>query len=189
VQADYYRFSLSWSRILPNGTADVVNQAGIDYYNNLIDSLLANDIFPMVTMYHWDLPQPLQDIGGWPNEELIEHFADFARLAFATFGDRVKHWITFNEPFNTCELGYGLGFAAPGIAREATEPYLCAHTIIKSHARAYHIYVDDFKELQNGKVGITLDTEWMEPSDPENPEHVDAAERAIQFKVPNICNY
>lgn len=182
MKADYYRFSIAWTRILPLGTMDVINQAGIDYYNNLIDLLLENDIIPMVTMYHWDLPQALQaNFGGWPNEELIEHYANYARLLFGIYGDRVKYWITFNEPYNTCELGYGVAVAAPGILQEATAPYLCAHTIIKSHARAYRIYESEFKATQNGRVGITINTEWMEPSDPENPEHVAAASRAIQF--------
>jgi beta-glucosidase len=140
-----------------------------------------------VTIYHWDLPQKLQEnYGGWPNEALVEHFQNYARLLFESFGDRVKYWITFNEPFNTCEVGYGLAVAAPGILGEATQPYLCAHTILKSHAKAYRMYESEFKPAQQGRVGITIDSEFMEPDDPTNPEHVEAAERALRFKVSNF---
>ncbi len=115
IGSDYYRFSLSWSRILPNGTLAVVNEAGIAYYNRLINRLIAEGIEPMITLYHWDLGQPLQDIGGWPNEDLVQHFENYARLAYQRFGDRVKLWITFNEPFVSCMHGYGYGSHAPGI--------------------------------------------------------------------------
>ncbi|XP_035712439.1 myrosinase 1 [Folsomia candida] len=97
--ADVYRFSLSWSRILPTGRIDYINPAGIQHYNNLINLLIANGIEPIVTLHHWDLPQPLMEIGGWPNEEVIHHFTNFAHLAFRLFGDRVRKWVTFNEPF------------------------------------------------------------------------------------------
>lgn len=95
----------------------------------------------------------------------------------------VKHWMTFNEPFNTCENGYGVAIAAPGILGEATQPYLCAHTILQSHARAYRLYEREFKEQQQGRVGIVIDSEWMEPDDPNNATHIEAAERALRFKV------
>jgi lactase-phlorizin hydrolase len=181
IGADYYRFSISWSRVLPRGTIEVINQAGLDYYNNLINELIANDIIPMVTLYHWDLPQPLQDIGGWPNEELIQHFTDYSRLLYRTFGDRVKYWITFNEAFVFCQLGYGYGAHAPGIADPAEQPYQCAHTVLKSHAMAYRIYEREFKATQGGKVGITIDSGWYEPAT-NSSEDIEAAERSIQFK-------
>ncbi len=88
---DFYRFSLSWARILPAGTlAGGVNAAGVQYYNDLIDALLEADIQPVVTLYHWDLPQALEDIGGWHNEELVQHFADYAEVTYERFGDRVR---------------------------------------------------------------------------------------------------
>jgi beta-glucosidase/6-phospho-beta-glucosidase/beta-galactosidase len=90
MQLSHYRFSLSWSRLLPDGTTSSVNQAGIDYYNRLIDSLLDAGIQPFVTIFHWDLPKSLNDIGGWTNEKLIDLFDDYARFCFKQFGDRVS---------------------------------------------------------------------------------------------------
>jgi len=90
--------------------------------------------------------------------------------------------MTFNEPYNTCELGYGVAIQAPGILGEATEPYKCAHTILKSHARAYRLYERVFKPVQGGRVGIVVDTEFMQPDNPDDPTHVEAAERALRFK-------
>ncbi|RZC33817.1 Glyco hydro 1 domain containing protein, partial [Asbolus verrucosus] len=87
--------------------------AGVDYYKNLITALKENGIEPYVTLYHWDLPQPLQDLGGWPSPLLVDYFADYARLAFTLFGDDVKNWMTFNEPKQTCQMGYGYGYLAP----------------------------------------------------------------------------
>lgn len=91
---DFYRFSLSWARILPEGHAGKVNQDGIDYYNRLIDALIEAGIEPMITLYHWDLPQALQDQDGWLNETIIQHFVDYADLCFESFGDKV--WSLFS---------------------------------------------------------------------------------------------
>ncbi|CAL8137063.1 unnamed protein product [Orchesella dallaii] len=178
---NFYRFSISWSRIQPDGTNRTFNQAGIDYYNNLINALIANGIEPMVTLYHWDLPQALQEVGGWPNETIVQHFENYARVAYSYFGDRVKQWITFNEAYVTCQQGYGDASHAPGIA-SPIESYACAHNILKSHALAYRLYEREFKERQQGMCGITIDSEWFEPEDPSNPDHVEAAERAQRFK-------
>lgn len=149
---DFYRFSISWSRVLPKGYSYYVNQAGIDYYNQLIDALIEADITPMVTLYHWDLPQVLQDAGGWPNELLADYFADYARVMFENFGDRVKLWLTFNEPFNTCHQGYGNVLKAPALNMTGYADYLCTHTVLKAHAKVYHMYTDEYKPKQNGKV-------------------------------------
>lgn len=147
---DYYRFSLSWSRILPTGYSYQVNKAGVEYYNKLIDGLLAKDIQPMVTLYHWDLPQPLQELGGWPNELMAQYFEDYAKVAFDNFGDRVKYWITFNEPYNVCYQGYGDVAKAPALNMTGYADYLCTHTVLKAHARVYHLYNDTYKATQNG---------------------------------------
>ncbi|HYA36475.1 MAG TPA: GH1 family beta-glucosidase [Candidatus Binataceae bacterium] len=107
------RMSLSWSRIIPDGKGHI-NQKGIDFYSRVIDELLRRDIRPFVTLYHWDLPQTLEDEGGWPNRELAKYFADYASLVGKRFGDRVKDWIVFNEPWIFTILGYLTGIHAPG---------------------------------------------------------------------------
>eukprot|EP00058_Branchiostoma_floridae_P022660 XP_002608150.1 hypothetical protein BRAFLDRAFT_90436 [Branchiostoma floridae] len=181
----YYRFSLSWPRIFPDGTvAGGVNQAGVDYYNNVIDELLANGITPMVTLYHWDLPQALQDrYGGWVNEALVDHFNDYADFVFQTFGDRVRYWITFNEPWVVCFLGYGTGGNAPGIQDPGNSTYLCGHTILKAHAEAWNTYDTTYRGSQQGQISITLNCDWPEPRDPDSPSDVAAADRYIQFYI------
>ncbi|XP_018565439.1 myrosinase 1-like [Anoplophora glabripennis] len=178
---NFYRFSISWSRILPTGYPDQINKAGVEYYKNLINELKANNIEPFVTIYHWDLPQPLQEIGGWLNETLVDIFAEYAKTLFTLFGDDVKYWMTFNEPRQICYEGYGLGWKAPAMKLLGIGPYRCAHVLIKSHAKAYHIYQDNFKEKQGGKVGIVVDTDWYEPAT-NNPLDREAAERTLQFR-------
>ncbi|XP_054758787.2 cytosolic beta-glucosidase-like [Lytechinus pictus] len=177
----YYRFSISWPRVLPDGTLNSVNEAGIAYYNNLIDELRENDITPMVTLYHWDLPQALQDVGGWANDTIIDHFNDYAELCYQRFGSRVPFWITFNEPWIVTLLGHAIGYFAPGVTEDGTTIYVVAHNIIRSHARAWHTYDDTYRQLQNGQVGITLNSDHVEPYDPTNQDHVDAADRCLQF--------
>lgn len=134
-------------------------------------------------MYHWDLPQDLQDVNGWQNDTIIDEFEAYANLLYSNFGDRVKRWITFNEPWVTCVLGHGNGEHAPGIVQPATAPYLCAHNILRSHARAYRLYESTYNATQIGAVGITLDSAYYEARDPSNEEDVAAAERAVMFKV------
>ncbi|XP_071962886.1 cytosolic beta-glucosidase-like [Antedon mediterranea] len=184
----YYRFSISWSRVLPNGTIDHINQPGIDYYNNLIDALKEADISPMVTLYHWDLPQALQDKGGWKNDEIIEHFADYSRLCFETFGDRVGFWITFNEPWVFTVMGHEYGSMAPGLIEPGTTPYIVAHNLLRSHAKAYHIYDDSYRATQKGQIGITLNSDYYQASDVDDPDTVEAAERAQQFVMGWFAN-
>ncbi|CAG7819469.1 unnamed protein product, partial [Allacma fusca] len=155
----------------------------MEYYSALIDELLANGIEPMVTLYHWDLPQALQDLGGMVNETIfIDRFAAYSRLMFGNFGDRVKLWLTFNEPWVICYQGYGNGASAPAIVDPATGPYRCAHSLLKAHAQAYRIYESEFKTVQKGKVGITLDSNYYTPDKPGVPEYEEATERARIFK-------
>jgi beta-glucosidase len=129
-----YRFSMSWSRIFPEGKGKV-NQKGLDYYNRLVDELLANGIRPFPTLYHWDLPQALQDEGGWANRDIIGHFARYAETCINSLGDRVKHWMVFNEPWVFTFLGYNIGFHAPGI-RDRAMGMRAMHIVNLAHAAA-----------------------------------------------------
>ncbi|XP_049939139.1 myrosinase 1-like [Schistocerca serialis cubense] len=149
TRANVYRFSISWPRILPTGDLDVINQPGIDYNNNLINELLANGIQPLVTMYHWDLPQALQYLGGWPNELMADYFVEYARIVFENFGDRVKWWITFNEPAYFSNAYASVGFA-PSQNASGIGDYLSTHTVIKAHARVWHLYDEQYRATQNG---------------------------------------
>ncbi|XP_061379993.1 myrosinase 1-like isoform X2 [Danaus plexippus] len=158
---DAYRFSLSWSRILPNGLANKVSDAGVEFYNNYIDEMIKYGIKPMVTLYHWDLPQKLQDLGGFMNPLFPEWFEDYARVVFEKFGDRVKHWITFNEPREICFEGYGSDTKAPILNATDVGVYYCAKNLVMGHARAYHAYVNDFKPSQEGVCGITISVNWF----------------------------
>lgn len=176
----FYRFSLSWTRILPTGFPNYISQTGVKYYNNLIDGLIKNNIKPMVTLYHWDLPQTLQDIGGWPNDKISDYFADYTRVVFNLFGDRVKLWITINEPASICEDTYDLGIGAPPVRSPGIGNYLCGKTILLAHAKAAKIYNEEFKKFQNGKIGITIDSSWLEPIS-NSTEDVGATNRGMQM--------
>ncbi|XP_076118921.1 lactase/phlorizin hydrolase-like [Alosa pseudoharengus] len=178
-----YRFSLSWSRIFPNGQRPSINQNGVDYYNRLINGLLAHNITPMVTLYHWDLPQALQDTGGWDNANMIDIFNDFCDFCFSTFGDRVKFWITFNQPYTIAWSGYGLGQFPPNVKDPGNAPYKIAHNLLKAHAKAYHTYDDKYRSTQGGLVSISLNADWVEPKDPNTPRQITAADRALQFQL------
>ncbi|KAK7867987.1 hypothetical protein R5R35_014769 [Gryllus longicercus] len=178
MNMDFYRFSISWPRILPNGDLSLINAKGVEYYNNLIDELLANGIEPMVTMFHWDLPYALQELGGWANRHIATYFRDYADLLFKTYGNKVKWWITLNEPQSFCRGYSGDHFLAPGVEHPGVGEYLCGHTALLAHAHAYHLYEETYRAKQKGEVGITLNSFWYTPKT-ENDKN--AAERAIQF--------
>eukprot|EP01018_Ginkgo_biloba_P011743 Gb_21209 [translate_table: standard] len=190
---DAYRFSISWSRLFPNGNGDI-NKAGLDYYNGLIDALLAKGIQPYVTLFHWDLPQALEDIyDGWLSPHIVGDFAKYATACFEAFGDRVKNWITFNEPHGFSIEGYDMGLQAPGrcsilshllcrAGNSSSEPYMVAHNILLSHAAVVNIYRQQFKEKQRGSIGISLDAKWFEPIS-QSSEDKEAAQRALDFQL------
>ncbi|XP_063313903.1 cytosolic beta-glucosidase-like isoform X2 [Pelobates fuscus] len=179
----HYRFSISWSRLLPDGTTGFINQKGIDYYNMVIDSLLKNNVVPVVTLYHFDMPQAVEDRGGWNSEETVAIFEQYAHFCYKTFGDRVKLWITINEPYILAKYGYEDGVFAPGKSKKGFEVYQVAHNMIKAHAKAWHAYNNFFKIEQRGLVSIALYSDWAEPFDPNSTEDKEAAERYLAFHL------
>uniref|UniRef100_A0A8C5SQ55 Lactase n=1 Tax=Laticauda laticaudata TaxID=8630 RepID=A0A8C5SQ55_LATLA len=182
LKVNSYRFSFSWSRIFPDGRNQSINSHGVDYYNQLINGLLAANITPMVTLYHWDLPQALQDIGGWENPDLIELFNSYADFCFQTFGDRVKFWITFNEPVVISWFGYDTGAHPPSVENNPGDTlYKVGHTILKAHARVYHTYDQKYRKNQKGIISISLNIDWVEPKTRRNSRNIEAADRFLQF--------
>ncbi|KAI0711358.1 beta-glucosidase 1A [Earliella scabrosa] len=179
-----YRFSVSWSRVIPlGGRGDPVNEAGIKYYRDIIEELVKNGITPFVTLYHWDLPQSLHDrYGGWLNkEEIVQDYVNYAKLLFTRYGDLVKNWITHNEPWCVSVLGYAQGVFAPG-HKGNKENWIVAHNLILAHAYAVKLYREEFKSTQGGQIGITLDCHWQQPWD-DSPENIAAAQRGLDFKL------
>jgi len=144
-----YRFSLAWPRILPDGTGQV-NQTGLDFYQHLIDELLAADIQPLVTLYHWDLPAAIP--GGWLNRTTANTFADFTNIVTRAFGDRVKNWNTINEPFCASFLSYKYGRHAPGV-EDTSKALIAAHHLLLAHGSAMSVIRANVKEA---KAGIAL---------------------------------
>lgn len=186
-----YRFSISWSRILPQGTLQHVNIEGIEHYQKVLDALLAANIEPFVTLYHWDLPQALEDAyGGLLDDRFVTDFVAYADLCFKSFGTKVRHWITINEPWTVSYLAYGEGVFAPGrcsdrqrchLGDTATESYIAAHNLLKAHAAAADWYKKHYQSTQHGLIGITLNQDWSEPFDVSDYEDVAAAERRREF--------
>ena len=146
-----YRFSLSWPRILPQGRG-TVNSKGLDFYSRLVDELLDHGIEPFITLYHWDLPQALQDEGGWPVRATAEAYAEYAEIAARKLGDRVKRWMTFNEPFVSAYIGYYEGRHAPG-HRDMDEMLTAAHHLLLAHGWAVPVIRNTVAHV---KVGIVL---------------------------------
>ncbi|CAL5363050.1 unnamed protein product [Camellia sinensis] len=248
-----YRFSMSWSRIFPDGLGTKMNEEGIAYYNSVINALLERGIQPFVTLYHWDLPLNLHEsMGGWLNEQVvaiawlekamqdngkereklrelrIRHLSTkhsknpndnykflpkstktngydlssrcsnnsftilrnvtsshllFTETCFSNFGDRVKNWITINEPLQTAVNGYEIGIFAPGRCEHAlTEPYLVAHHQLLAHAEAVSIYRNKYQDKQGGQIGLVVDCEWAEALS-DKIEDKKAAARRLDFQL------
>ena len=147
-----YRFSISWPRIQPDGRGPA-NQKGIDFYRRLTEGLLERGITPLATLYHWDLPQALQDGGGWATRDVVDRFEVYAELVYEGLGDLVQEWVTHNEPWVTAFLGYGYGTKAPGI-RDWPAALASAHHVLLSHGKAVTAFRDGHR---TGSIGITLD--------------------------------
>lgn len=167
----HYRFSIAWNRIFPTGVAPV-NAEAIAYYNDLINSLLSHGIEPHVTIYHSETPlaltlYPKNPMPFLDQDNFVKWYSDYATVLFEHFGDRVKHWFTFNEPFCTSVFGvYG-----------NTDPYQIAHSAILAHATTVDIYRTKYQKSQEGTIGIVLNTAHFYPKDKENPDDVEAAAR------------
>ncbi|XP_058127648.1 myrosinase 1-like [Anopheles ziemanni] len=181
VGFDFYRFSISWSRLLPLGDPSSLNQAAVDYYNQLIDNLLLYGIEPVVTMLHYDVPQYLQNLGGFASPLIVEYFRQYADVLFSTFGDRVRVWITHNEPYDFCVEGYGTGRSGPLVYATGVGEYLCAHHVLLSHAAAYHHYNAHYRDAQDGVIGLTLSGRFYYPATNATPPVV--VERALEFQI------
>ena len=166
-----YRFSLAWPRIQPSGRGPA-NEKGLDFYRRLVEGLLEREIEPLATLYHWDLPQELEDAGGWESRDVVERFAEYAELVFDALGDLVQGWITHNEPRCTSYLGYGTGVKAPG-RRDWPTALRAAHHVLLSHG----VVVQAFRASgPRGRIGISLDPTLVEPAS-STEEDVAAAER------------
>ena len=146
-----YRFSIAWPRILPTGRGPV-NEAGLAFYDRLVDGLLAAGITPWATLYHWDLPQPLEDAGGWLNRATADAFAEYVDVVSRRLGDRVKNWITLNEPWCSAYLGYWLGIHAPGRTSFA-DAVRSTHPLLLAHGKATRILRQN---VPDGRIGIVL---------------------------------
>ncbi len=169
-----YRFSISWSRILPEGTG-AVNERGLDFYRRLVDELLGAGIKPVATLYHWDLPAALDDRGGWLNRDISWWFADYAQVLFRALGDRVAMWTTLNEPWVVSDGGYLLGALAPG-HRNHFEAPIASHNLLRSHAAAVQAY----RTIGKSPIGIVVNLEPKYPAS-ESYEDREATRRADAY--------
>ena len=165
---DAFRFSIAWPRVLPEGRG-VVNQAGLDFYDKLVDELLGNGIAPYVTLFHWDTPQVIEDAGGWPVRDTVDAFSEYVEAVSDRLGDRVGHWITHNEPWVVSWIGHGWGHHAPGRESDA-DALATAHHLLLSHGRAVEILR---RNSPNSQVGITLNLDNPYAAS-ESPEDVAA---------------
>jgi beta-glucosidase len=168
LKVSYYRFSIAWPRIQPTGSGQV-EPRGLAYYDRLVDGLLERGLAPVATLYHWDLPQPLEDAGGWPSRDTADRFADYAAIVHEHLGDRVKVWATLNEPWCSAYLGYAAGIHAPG-RREPAAAHRAAHHLMLGHGKAAARLHDGGSDA----VGVVLNLApvWL-----ERPEAADAGDR------------
>jgi beta-glucosidase len=166
---DAFRFSIAWPRILPDGRGRV-NEAGLDFYDRLVDELLASGITPFPTLFHWDTPQALEDAGGWTSRATAEAFVEYAEVVAARLGDRIEHWTTHNEPWVVAWIGHARGEHAPGRTSDA-DAIAAAHHLLLSHGWAVEALR---RAAPHAEVGIALNLEHVDPAS-ESPADVEAA--------------
>lgn len=194
------RVSISWTRILPTGDINNVSQAGVDFYNQLFDALLAAGITPWVTLFHWDLPQTYNNFTNqstWLNPDVANKFNDYADFCFKTFGNKIKYWITMNEIQTFTWVGYGVGSHAPGRCspsfgswcaqvggggNSSTEPYIAAHNALIAHALAVQTYRNKYQNAQGGKIGMTISSSYSLPWNISDPQDHNAVDVAVAFQ-------
>jgi beta-glucosidase len=177
---------------MPDGIS--INPKGIAHYQQVIDDLKSKHITPLLTLYHWDLPQSVYDItnGGWINSSIVDYYLAYADAVFDAFNQDVKLWLTFNEPWTFCQLGYGDGTHAPGRCTNRTvcppggnssiESYLCAHNVLLSHSAAVNLFRERGYDQYGGQIGITLNSDWAEPAS-SSAADVAAAQRKILWSL------
>nr|QJC44969.1 beta glucosidase 6 [Stevia rebaudiana] len=190
---DAYRFSMSWSRILPRGRFGEVNPDGILFYNKILDELILRGIKPFVTIYHFDFPQELQDrYGSWLNPLMQEDYVHYAETCFKNFGDRVKHWITINEPNLFSQMAYQIAKYPPARCSQPfgdcpagnsdIEPLIVMHNMLLAHGKTVNLYRRYYQHEQSGSLGIVLDCQMYEPLT-DNVLDQEAAKRIMAFYI------
>ncbi|MCJ7695094.1 MAG: GH1 family beta-glucosidase [Anaerolineaceae bacterium] len=177
LKSNAYRFSIAWSRIFPEGTGKI-NQKGLDYYERVVDALLDHNIRPFVTLYHWDLPQSLQEKGGWANRDTVYAFVDFTEAVVSRLGDKVKDWFTHNEPYCTAFLGNLVGEHAPGI-KDLKTAVQVSHHVLLSHGMAIPVIKAN---CENSKSGIVLN---FAPSFPATDSEADRQAAELRHAIAN----
>lgn len=185
-QFDFYRMSISWSRVMPDAIHP--NEIGLQYYDNVINALLVANIQPVVTIFHMDTPASLQKIGGWTNSQIRPYFLQYARLLFERYGDRVRTWITINEPSALCMFGHSLDNWAPMLNSAAIGAgYMCGDNVLKANANVYRMYRKEFYDRQGGKLGMAYDANFFYDNDTYNADYPrpvsKLAERAMEFEM------
>ncbi|KAJ3536414.1 hypothetical protein NM208_g6724 [Fusarium decemcellulare] len=193
--AKAYRFSVSWSRVIPlGGRNNPVNKKGLDYYVRFAKALVAAGVEPVVTLYQWDLPQALHDRYGGPlnKSEFVADFGNYARVLFQALSPMVKTWMTFTEPMVVSVLGYNTGFFAPGRSSDRTkskegdssrECWIVAHSLLLAHGTAARIYREEFKPTHHGEIGIVLNASWAFPWDDSSEKDHEASVRFREFNL------
>ena len=172
-----YRFSIAWPRIFPKGSGEI-NQKGMDYYQRVVDALLENNIRPFITLYHWDLPQALQDKGGWENRDTVYAFVEYAEAVVSQLGDKVKDWFTHNEPYCTAFLGNQIGEHAPG-KQDVRAAVQVSHHVLLSHGLAIPVIKAN---CEDGKAGIVLN---FAPSYPATDSAADRKAAELRHAIAN----